>query len=180
MPKGKRSRTALKNCSTIPFISPDDSFIQTNGKNILLPEKSNNILNSITWFEQTITDGFVLPDEHIAFMTQYQVFERLHNQSVPGNKPFKGGISLQELSHLNIGDFVVHAHKGIGKFNGFKTVQLGDSLQDCVRLTFAGDDILDVHLNYIHKLQKILLTGRRAAQIEQAWFRRMAEKKISG
>ncbi|MFC2129948.1 transcription-repair coupling factor [Bacteroidota bacterium] len=109
--------------------------------------------NSISWLDETVTDGFLLPDYNLAIFTEHQVFDRIRFQSRPAGRQ-KTGISLQELKQLNIGDYVVHVDKGIGRFNGFEKVTLGGSLRDCVKLSFAEGDILFVNLNYIHKIQK--------------------------
>ncbi|MFA6569944.1 MAG: DEAD/DEAH box helicase, partial [Bacteroidota bacterium] len=112
------------------------------------------LLSYISWLEQTPAQGFILPDLRLAVFTEHEIFERL-NVRKPGNQKISsGGITLQELTQLNLGDFVVHADKGIGRFDGFETVVLGETSQDCVRLSYEDGDILYVHLNYIHKLQK--------------------------
>ncbi len=111
-------------------------------------------LKSILWLNESFTHGFLLPDFQLAVFTEHEIFDRLRTQTTRRGKRSSGGISLRELMQLKIEDFVVHIDKGVGKFDGFKTIKLGESLQDCVRLQFADDDILYVNLNYINKIQK--------------------------
>ncbi len=109
-------------------------------------------LNKIHWSDTTPAYGFVSDDFKLVCYTEHQLFERLRAKSTQRNK--QKGITLKELKQLNPGDYVVHEDKGVAKFQGFENVKLGDSLQDCAKLMFAGNDILYVHLNYINKIQK--------------------------
>jgi len=122
------------------------SEVQDTLNSTYLAEKDVT-LNSILWLNESFTHGFLLPDFQLAIFTEHEIFNRR-------GKRITGGISLRELMQLKIGDFVVHVDKGVGKFDGFKTIKLGVSLQDCLRLQFADDDILYVNLNYINKIQK--------------------------
>ncbi|ROL61957.1 hypothetical protein D9V86_03130, partial [Bacteroidetes/Chlorobi group bacterium ChocPot_Mid] len=111
------------------------------------------IKKQIVWLDETVSDGFILPEYKFAIFTEHQVFDRARFQ-IYRTKKHISGISLQELNQLNIGDYVVHLDKGIAKFNGFHKVTMGGSLQDCVKLVFAEGDILYITLNYINKIQK--------------------------
>jgi len=129
------------------------SEVQDTLNSTYLAEKDVT-LNSILWLNESFTHGFLLPDFQLAIFTEHEIFNRLRTQTTRRGKRITGGISLRELMQLKIGDFVVHVDKGVGKFDGFKTIKLGVSLQDCLRLQFADDDILYVNLNYINKIQK--------------------------
>lgn len=110
-------------------------------------------LRSITWLNKTLSKGFVVPDEQIAFFTEHQLFERRHFQTNKRGKQFTG-ITLRELAQLKRGDYVVHIDKGIGRFDGLETIVIAGNKQDCARVIYEGNDVLYVHLNHIHKLQK--------------------------
>ncbi|MBS1537477.1 MAG: transcription-repair coupling factor [Bacteroidetes bacterium] len=110
-------------------------------------------LRKITWMNKTLSKGFVLQDENLAFFTEHQLFERRHFQTNKRGKQFTG-ITLRELAQLRRGDYVVHIDKGIGRFDGLETITIADSKQDCARVIYEGNDVLFVHLNHIHKLQK--------------------------
>lgn len=114
---------------------------------------ADGLFSLIHWFDQSLSSGFMLKDEGIAYFTEHQIFNRKVFHSGKKSRA-KSGISLKELKQLLIGDLIVHEDKGIGKFDGFQNVMLGGSYQDCVRLIYDGGDILYVHLNYIHKIQK--------------------------
>lgn len=126
-------------------------FYETIALNPENPSK-DIISKKINWQNKTISEGFILPDEKIAFLTEHEVFGR--KRRIASVKDIKNKFSLDYLKELNIGDFVVHEDKGICKFEGFKTVNIGSSYQDCIQLAFEGGDRLFVNLNYIQKIQK--------------------------
>lgn len=99
-----------------------------------------------------LTEGFILPSARLAVLTEHQIFNRHHirKRAVRGQR----GLSLREMKQLRIGDFVVHADKGIGKFMGFETISVSGGLQETAKLIYEDDDTLYVNLNYINKLQK--------------------------
>ncbi len=115
-------------------------------------DSAEKTLEKIHWSDTTPAYGFVSDDFKLVCYTEHQLFDRMRAKANLRNN--KKGITLKELKQLNPGDFVVHEDKGVAKFQGFETVKLGDSLQDCAKLMFAGNDILYVHLNYINKIQK--------------------------
>lgn len=118
-----------------------------------LNNNSVEILSQITFFDETISEGFELEDSAVVFYTEHEIFGRERTRIVP--LKIKGqGFKLSELRELNIGDYVVHIDKGIAKFDGIERVKLGGNYQDCVRLVFADGDLLYLNLNFLHKLQK--------------------------
>jgi transcription-repair coupling factor (superfamily II helicase) len=110
------------------------------------------LFSKISWHSVTFANGFSLPPDYFIF-TEHEVFER---NRIPdrGVSKSKAAISLKELNSLRIGDYVVHEDKGVGRFEGFRTIQIGGSAQDCVQLAFEGNDIMYVNMQYVNKIQK--------------------------
>lgn len=114
---------------------------------------TKDTLSKILWLDNSPTYGFHYPDENIMLITEHEIFSRKKTKTL-SRKGKSGGMSLRELRQLNKGDYVVYEDKGIGRFDGFEKVKLGNSMQDCIRLIYADGDKLYVHLNYIHKCSK--------------------------
>ena len=108
--------------------------------------------DTIIWHDQALSDGFIWEEIGLAVLTEHQVFGRQRAQR--RSRRSETGITLREIHQLEKGDYVVHSDKGIGQFDGLKTIEINESHVDCVRLLFAGGDVLYVHLNYVHKLSK--------------------------
>lgn len=109
-------------------------------------------IDGMRWVSVAMSEGFLWEDLGIACLTEHQVFGRQRAQR--RTKKQEGGFSLRDLQQLHRGDYVVHADKGIGKFDGLDTITINGSAVECVKLVFEGGDNLYVHLNYVHKLSK--------------------------
>ncbi|RPI67358.1 MAG: transcription-repair coupling factor, partial [Ignavibacteriae bacterium] len=108
--------------------------------------------DSIVWHAKALSDGFVWEDLCLAIFSEHQVFGRQRAQR--RTRRSESGFTMRELHQLQRGDYVVHEDKGVGQFDGRKTIEINGNQVDCVRLLFAAGDVLYVHLNYVHKLSK--------------------------
>ncbi len=140
--------------------------------------------NSITWLDSSFARGFIMHEPGYACFTEHQVFGRLRLRDTymrkTGGRRGKG-FSLREIKQLQIGDYVVHEDKGIARFQGFEKVTMGGAVQDCARLQYSGGDVLYVHLNYIHKIQKYTAEEGVVPALSrlgtQEWQRKKAKTK---
>lgn len=150
-------------------------------------DKQNNFIldaelieKLFSWDNVSLSSGFVSEDIKVAYFTEHEVFGRHRINDSQSNKKNKG-LTLKELQELRIGDFVVHEDKGIGVYDGFQTITLGESKQDCARVRFADGDMLYVHLNYIGKLSKYSAQDGSMPILSKLgsadWLRRKARTK---
>ena len=61
---------------------------------------------------------------------------------------------LTEATSLSVGDLVVHADHGIGRFAGLKTITVLGAAHDCLELTYAGGDKLFLPVENIELLSR--------------------------
>ncbi len=129
-----------------------EDYVDSEDNNILLKKIEYNSAD-VLWDTKSLSSGFFMPDSKIAYFVENEIFARKRNIKFDKSKAAKS-ITLKELRQLNYGDYIVHDDKGIGKFGGFQSIEIGGSRQDCLKMFFADDDMLYVHLNYLHKIQK--------------------------
>ena len=127
---------------------------------------------------QTLHEGFVLKDEKLSVLTDHQIFNRYHRPKIK-RKRVRGGISFKELRDLNIGDYVVHVDYGIGKFAGFKKIEVRNSTQEAAVLRYKDDSILYVNVSSLHKLQKYSGKEGKEPRITKLGSGEWARKKAS-
>lgn len=136
-------------------------------------------LDHVRWMSTAVSEGFTWDDANVACWTEHQTFGRQRAQA--RTKRSEGGISIRELRQLHKGDYVVHEDKGVGRFDGLETITIGGSAQECVRLVYHGDDVLYVHLNYVHKLSKYAAEEGAVPTLSKLgsaeWERRKARAK---
>jgi transcription-repair coupling factor (superfamily II helicase) len=113
----------------------------------------DSTLKKIIWIGNSLSSGFKIENSGPVYYTEHQLFKRTRIRDRKTSTK-NARLTLKELKELKIGDYVVHEDKGVGRFDGFQTVAMGGSNQDCMRIIFAGDDLLYVHLNYLNRVSK--------------------------
>ncbi|MEX0823049.1 MAG: transcription-repair coupling factor, partial [Balneolaceae bacterium] len=127
---------------------------------------------------ESIHEGFILPEAGLAVLTDHQIFNRYHRPKIK-RKRVRGGISFKELKDLNIGDYVVHVDYGIGKFAGFKKIQVRNATQEAAVIRYKEDSILYVNVSSLHKLQKYSGKEGKEPRITKLGSGEWARKKAS-
>ncbi|MEG6509483.1 transcription-repair coupling factor [Methyloligella sp. 2.7D] len=78
----------------------------------------------------------------------------LGDRLVRRSRPKKGSDVLTEASSLTVGDLVVHADHGIGRFAGLNTIEAVGQPHDCLELTYSGGDKLYLPVENIDLLSR--------------------------
>lgn len=125
---------------------------------------------------ETIHEGFTLNGQGLAVYTDHQIFNRYHRPKVC-RKRHTSNISIKELRDLNIGDYVVHVDYGIGKFAGFKKIEVRGVEQESVVLRYQENSLLYVNVTSLHKIQKYSGKEGTKPRIEKLGSGRWARKK---
>ncbi len=139
----------------------------------------HRVISSISWLSVSPSSGFIWDDLSLAVFTEHQVFGRQRSQRRTTRQD--SGLSIRDIQQLHRGDLVVHADKGIGRFEGLETIVINGSHVECVKLGFDGGDNLFVHLNYVHKLSKYASEEGSAPKLSKLgsaeWERKKARAK---
>ena len=129
---------------------------------------------------ETLHEGFIYEPAKLAVYTDHQIFNRYHRPKTKRRR-FHGGISFKELKDLSLGDFVVHVDYGIGKFMGFKKINVKNTEQEVVVLQYKDDSTLYVNVTSLHKLQKYSGKEGTAPRITKlgsgSWARKKEQTK---
>ncbi|MEQ8825341.1 MAG: transcription-repair coupling factor [Filomicrobium sp.] len=72
----------------------------------------------------------------------------------PKRKAKRAADVLSEATSLSVGDLVVHADHGIGRFSGLKTIEALGSKHDCLELHYHGGDKLFLPVENIELLSR--------------------------
>jgi transcription-repair coupling factor (superfamily II helicase) len=102
----------------------------------------------------SIHEGFVDKTTKICCYTDHQIFQRHHRYQMRGEVKRSNTLTLQELTSLNIGDYVVHIDHGIGIFGGLVKTELNGKLHEVIRLTYMDGDTILVRLQSLHRVSK--------------------------
>ncbi|NJC33436.1 transcription-repair coupling factor (superfamily II helicase) [Sphingomonas jejuensis] len=120
--------------------------------------------------------GFTAPD--VALLTEQDLLgDRLVRRA---RRKKSSDAFLNELATLSVGDLVVHADHGIGRYEGLTSIPVGKAPHDCVWLSYAGGDKLFVPVENIDVLSRYGSETEGVALDRlggEAWQRRKAQMK---
>jgi len=69
-------------------------------------------------------------------------------------------LPLDSLLDLNVGDYVVHIHHGIGRFLGLDKIKVGNNYKDHLVIEYDRQEKLYVPIEQMHLVQKYISFGR--------------------
>jgi transcription-repair coupling factor (superfamily II helicase) len=102
----------------------------------------------------SIHEGFIDKKTKICCYTDHQIFQRYHRYRIRGEISKSNALTLQELTSLNVGDYVVHIDHGIGIFGGLVKTDINGKFQEVIRLTYRDGDTIFVRLQGLHRISK--------------------------
>ena len=101
-----------------------------------------------------IHQGFIDEELKICFYTDHQIFNRYHKYNLRQGFSKDKALLMKTLRELKPGDFVTHIDHGVGVFSGLEKIEVGGQMQETVRLIYAGNDIMYVGIQSLHKISK--------------------------
>ncbi len=97
-----------------------------------------------------LAHGFTSPD--LVVLTEQDI---LGDRMIRAPRKRRAAAPFQmELGSLSVGDFVVHAEHGIGRYEGLEAVNALGAAHDCVKLIYDGGDKLFVPVENIDVLSR--------------------------
>jgi transcription-repair coupling factor (superfamily II helicase) len=98
-----------------------------------------------------LASGFVLPSEGIAVVTEAELYAA---SGRTGRKKQEAttniDMMIRDLAELKVGDPVVHAQHGIGRYHGLESMDLGEGVMEFLHLEYAGGTKLYVPVSQLH------------------------------
>ena len=129
--------------------------------------------------------GFVWRRESappIAFITEAELFaatpalrRRRRQEAVSDVEAL-----IKDLSELTVGDPVVHANHGIGRYRGLVNLDLGDGASEFLHLDYADDATLYVPVAHLHLISRYTGVERRRSAAAQARLGPMGQGQAPG
>lgn len=132
-----------------------------------------------------IHEGFVDHDLKVVCYTDHQIFERYHRYRLKeGFAEAERQITLNELTNLQPGDYIVHIDHGVGEYSGIQKIEVNGQMQEAIRLIYSGGDVLYVSIHSLHRISKYVGKDGTAPKVNklgtQAWsnLKNKTKKKV--
>lgn len=140
---------SAKRADKIHSILSDYQIEAVVSKKLELPVAKPTIITG------NITSGIELPMHKLVVITENELFKK---QAKRSRKPQKisNAERIKSYQELNIGDYVVHANHGVGKYLGIETLEMNGMHNDYMLIRYSGDDKLFVPIEQIDLVQKFV------------------------
>lgn len=151
----------------------------------VLPEVLN--LSGLDWINQaskhpvsilvgTLDEGFRLPTEEIAFVSESEIFfERSHRAAPSKVRSIKRFMSA--LAQLSDGDYLVHIDYGVGIYQGLVHIEVENKGRDFLHIEYAGGTKLYLPIENIGKVQKFISKDGAKPQLDKLGSTKWESKK---
>ena len=100
--------------------------------------------------------GFVIPDTY-RVLTDHEIFRR--ERRLRRARRYAAGATLEAITALKAGDFVVHLEHGVGIYRGLQTIFVGESTVEVAVIEYEGGDRLNVPLYRIDQIERYRAAG---------------------
>ncbi len=100
-------------------------------------------------------NGFALADENLCIVTEAELYAGTVRAGKRAEvRPTSVEGMVRDLSELRVGDPVVHAQHGIGRYLGLANLDLGEGETEFLHLEYAGKDKLYVPVAQLHLISR--------------------------
>jgi transcription-repair coupling factor (superfamily II helicase) len=116
-----------------------------------------------------LANGFVALEGPLAFVTENELYAataRSRDRREAANRAIAEN-ALRDLSELKVGDPVVHAHHGIGRYLGLVNMDLGDGSTEFLALEYDGGDKLYVPVSQLQVIGRYSGAAPEAAPLHK-------------
>src|SRR5699024_7727691 len=100
-----------------------------------------------------ISNGIEFPMHKLVLITENELFKKKTKRPRKRQK-ISNAERIKNYQELKVGDYVVHAHHGIGKYLGIETLEMNGLHKDFMLIKYSGDDKLYVPIDQIDLVQK--------------------------
>ncbi|MBU8908433.1 transcription-repair coupling factor [Desertibacillus haloalkaliphilus] len=100
-----------------------------------------------------LSGGFELAMQKLVVVTEEEIFTQKAKRPQRKQK-LSNAERIKSYSELEVGDLVVHASHGIGKYLGIETLEINGIHKDYLHVRYAGNDKLYVPVEQIDQVQK--------------------------
>ncbi len=99
--------------------------------------------------------GIEFPMHKLAIITENELFKKRMKRSRKQPK-ISNAERIKNYQELKVGDYVVHANHGVGKYLGIETLEVNKLHKDYMLIRYSGDDKLFVPIDQIDLVQKFV------------------------
>ncbi|KIH70425.1 transcription-repair coupling factor [Salinicoccus roseus] len=111
--------------------------------------------SGIVLTQGTLSKGFILPFMKVAVLGSKELYNKTARKKKRAKK-ISNAEKIKSYQELNVGDYVVHVHHGVGRYLGIETLEVGGIHNDYMKLQYKGTDQLYIPVDQMDLVQKYI------------------------
>jgi transcription-repair coupling factor (superfamily II helicase) len=115
----------------------------------------------------TVHQGFIDTDTGVAVITENELYPTQARARGTRERRVSAENMLRDLSEVRVGDPVVHAQHGIGRYLGLSTMDLGEGATEFLTLEYQGGDKLYVPVSQLEAISRYSGAAPEAAPVHK-------------
>ena len=135
---------------TVTILSPNES--QTLRLQQILRDIGSGVRPK--FLPLSLHEGYIDRTSKNCFYTDHQIFERYHKIKVRRQVEKSERLTINDLTSMQLGDYVVHIDHGVGRFGGLVKTHIGGRVQEAIKLEYRDNDVIFVSIHGIHRISK--------------------------
>ena len=117
--------------------------------------------------EGSLSEGFELPYMQLVVITERELFKTKQKKQRKRTKTLSNAEKIKSYQDLNVGDYIVHVHHGVGRYLGVETLEVGDTHRDYIKLQYKGTDQLFVPVDQMDQVQKYVASEDKSPRLNK-------------
>ena len=145
-------REAFKHTGRIIYLYSSKYFLDNFKEAIGFDDLENDFKERVSFFPFTLEEGFYYPEEELLVLPESVIFnikrkktKRRHGQKID--------FFVDQFSHLKVGDIVIHADFGVGRYKGLQELNM-DMKGDFLVIEYRDGDKIYVPSYNVGLVQK--------------------------
>ena len=107
----------------------------------------------------SIPSGMEYPELKLVVLSEGQLLQKKETRRPKAKVKASNRQKLRSFTDLTPGDLVVHAHHGIGRYEGMEQMKLDGVVKDYVKISYQGTDVLYVPATQLDLVSKYIGGG---------------------
>jgi len=102
----------------------------------------------------TLHGGFSDATLSVCVFNDHEIFERYYKPRLKQGFTKSESFTLNEITQLQPGDYVVHVDHGIGKYGGLEKTEINGKAHEVIKLIYKDNDALYISIHSLHRISK--------------------------
>jgi transcription-repair coupling factor (superfamily II helicase) len=141
----------------------------------IVKESNQTLPANFKLLQGFVHQGFVIDSLGTIVISHHELFGQYALRR--RQRPIRAGAPVDTLSDLQIGDYVVHASYGIGKFLGVETIREKGGMSEYLTIEYADGVKIQVSVRNIALVQKYIGTSPKRPKLSKVGSKRWQRQK---